>query len=60
MIKKSPYKLHAVSTLLNITTAKVVKKEKNYASKIEQTNNGDTAIAANEERMKETLQKAGL
>ncbi|PGD23384.1 hemolysin, partial [Bacillus pseudomycoides] len=30
------------------------------ASEIEQTNNGDTSLSANEAKMKETLQKAGL
>ena len=60
MIKKIPYKLLAVSTLLTITTANVVLPVTTFASEIEQTNNGDTALSANEARMKETLQKAGL
>ncbi|MEH7153555.1 hemolytic enterotoxin HBL binding subunit HblA [Bacillus thuringiensis] len=60
MIKKIPYKLLAVSTLLTITTANVVSPVTTFASEIEQTNNGDTALSANEARMKETLQKAGL
>ena len=57
---KIPYKLLAVSTLLTITTANVVSPVTTFASEIEQTNNGDTALSANEARMKETLQKAGL
>ena len=57
---KIPYKLLAVSTLLTITTANVVSPVTTFASEIEQTNNGDTALSANEVRMKETLQKAGL
>ncbi|TKA05637.1 hemolysin [Bacillus thuringiensis] len=60
MIKKIPYKLLAVSTLLTITTANVVSPVTTFASEIEQTNNGDTTLSANEARMKETLQKAGL
>ncbi|WOA61474.1 hemolytic enterotoxin HBL binding subunit HblB [Bacillus mycoides] len=60
MIKKIPYKLLAVSTLLTITTANVVSPVTTFASGIEQTNNGDTSLSANETKMKETLQKAGL
>ena len=54
---KIPYKLLAVSTLLTITTANVVSPVTTFASEIEQTNNGDTALSANEARMKETLQR---
>ncbi|MES5896581.1 hemolytic enterotoxin HBL binding subunit HblB [Bacillus cereus group sp. RP43] len=60
MMKKIPYKLLAVSTLLTITTANVVSPVATFASGIEQTNNGDTSLSANETKMKETLQKAGL
>ncbi len=60
MIKKIPYKLLAVSTLLTITTANVVSPVTTFASEIEQTNNGDTALSANEARMKETLQKGWI
>ncbi|QWH20814.1 hemolysin (plasmid) [Bacillus mycoides] len=60
MIKKIPYKLLAVSTLLTITTANVVSPVATFASGIEQTNNGDMSLSANEVKMKETLQKAGL
>ncbi|MED1059423.1 HBL/NHE enterotoxin family protein [Bacillus mycoides] len=60
MMKKIPYKLLAVSTLLTITTANVVSPVATFASGIEQTNNGDMSLSANEVKMKETLQKAGL
>ncbi|WP_242247373.1 hemolytic enterotoxin HBL binding subunit HblB [Bacillus cereus group sp. BfR-BA-01523] len=60
MMKKIPYKLIVASALLTMTTTSVVSPVAAFASEIEQTNNGDTALSANEERMKETLQKAGL
>ncbi|PFB77592.1 hemolysin [Bacillus anthracis] len=60
MIKKIPYKLLAVSTLLTITTANVVSPVTTFASGIEQTNNGDTSLSADEAKMKEALKKAGL
>ncbi|MFB5253054.1 HBL/NHE enterotoxin family protein [Bacillus mycoides] len=60
MIKKIPYKLLAVSTLLTLTTTSVVSPVATFASGIEQTNNGDMSLSANEVKMKETLQKAGL
>ncbi|EJR45127.1 hemolysin BL-binding component [Bacillus cereus VD107] len=60
MIKKIPYKLIAVSTLLTITTANVVSPVVAFASEIEQTNNGDMSLSANEEQMKKTVQDAGL
>ncbi|MBE7104496.1 HBL/NHE enterotoxin family protein [Bacillus cereus] len=60
MMKKVPYKLIVASALLTMTTTSVVSPVAAFASEIEQTNNGDTALSANEARMKETLQKAGL
>ncbi|MFJ8415490.1 hemolysin BL binding component B [Bacillus paramycoides] len=60
MIKTIPYKLIVASALLTMTATSVVSPVATYASEIEQTNNGDTALSANEARMKETLQKAGL
>ncbi|MFJ8528036.1 HBL/NHE enterotoxin family protein [Bacillus sp. NPDC094106] len=60
MLNKIPYKLLAVSTFLTLTTTSVVSPVATYASEIEQTNNGDTSLSANEQKMKETLQKAGL
>ncbi|MFJ8528039.1 HBL/NHE enterotoxin family protein [Bacillus sp. NPDC094106] len=60
MIKKIPYKLLAVSTFLTITTANVVTPVTAFASEIEQTNNGDMSLSANEEQMKKALQDAGV
>ncbi|MED0967125.1 hemolytic enterotoxin HBL binding subunit HblB [Bacillus paramycoides] len=60
MMKNIPYKLIVASALLTMTATSVVSPVATYASEIEQTNNGDTALSANEARMKETLQKAGL
>ncbi|PGO29042.1 hemolysin [Bacillus cereus] len=60
MMKKIPYKLIVASALLTMTTTTIVSPAAAFASEIEQTNNGDTALSANEVRMKETLQKAGL
>ncbi|MEH7458836.1 HBL/NHE enterotoxin family protein [Bacillus sp. JJ1127] len=60
MLNKIPYKLLAVSTFLTLTTTTVVSPVATYASEIQQTNNGDTSLSANDVKMKETLQKAGL
>ncbi|MDZ3952374.1 HBL/NHE enterotoxin family protein [Bacillus thuringiensis] len=60
MIKKIPYKLLAVSTILALTTTAVVSPVTAFASEIEQTNNGDTSLSADEVKMKETFKKAGL
>ncbi|WP_242238090.1 hemolytic enterotoxin HBL binding subunit HblB [Bacillus cereus group sp. BfR-BA-01316] len=60
MMNKIPYKLLAVSTFLTLTTTSVVSPVTTFASGIEQTNNGDMSLSANEVKMKETLQKAGL
>ncbi|WP_026592788.1 hemolysin BL regulatory component HblB [Bacillus sp. UNC437CL72CviS29] len=60
MIKKIPYKILAVSTFLTITTTYAVTPVATYASEIEQTNNGDISLSANEEQMKKALQDAGL
>jgi hemolysin BL binding component len=59
-MNKIPYKLLAVSTFLTLTTTSVVSPVTTFASGIEQTNNGDMSLSANEVKMKETLQKAGL
>ena len=59
MINKIPYKLLAVSTFLTLTTTSVVSPVATFASEIEQTNTGDS-LSANDAKMKETLQKAGL
>ncbi|MDC2865143.1 hemolysin BL binding component B [Bacillus sp. BP-3] len=60
MIKKIPYKILAASVLLTMTTTSVVSPVATFASEIEQANAGDTSLSANEQKMKETLQKAGL
>ncbi|WP_243522419.1 HBL/NHE enterotoxin family protein [Bacillus pseudomycoides] len=60
MMKKIPYKLLVASALLTMTTTTVVSPVATFASEIEQTNNGDTSLSANEAKMKEALQKAGL
>ncbi|PEJ23100.1 hemolysin BL binding component B [Bacillus pseudomycoides] len=60
MMKKIPYKLIAASAFLTLTTTSVVSPVAAYASGIEQTNNGETSLSANEAKMKEALQKAGL
>ncbi|WIY62034.1 hemolysin BL regulatory component HblB [Bacillus arachidis] len=60
MIKKIPYKLLAVSTFLTITTTYAVTPVATFASEIQQANNGDISLSANEEQMKKALQDAGL
>ncbi|MGG2937412.1 HBL/NHE enterotoxin family protein [Bacillus pacificus] len=60
MIKKIPYKLLAVSTILALTTTSVVSPVSASANEIGQTNNGDTSLSADEVKMKEALKKAGL
>ncbi|MEH7458835.1 HBL/NHE enterotoxin family protein [Bacillus sp. JJ1127] len=60
MMKKTPYKLLAVSTFLTITTANVVTPVTAFANEIEQTNNGDTSLSANEEQMEKALQDAAV
>ncbi|WP_242215260.1 HBL/NHE enterotoxin family protein [Bacillus cereus group sp. BfR-BA-01383] len=60
MMKKIPYKILAVSTFLTMTTTYAVTPVAAFASEIEQTNNGDMSLSANEEQMKKTLQDAVL
>ncbi|PHE40657.1 hemolysin BL-binding component precursor [Bacillus pseudomycoides] len=60
MMKKLPYKILAVSTFLTITTTYAVTPVAAFASEIEQTNNGDMSLSANEEKMKTALQDAGV
>ncbi|PEO43082.1 hemolysin BL regulatory component HblB [Bacillus pseudomycoides] len=60
MMKKLPYKILAVSTFLTITTTYAVTSVAAFASEIEQTNNGDMSLSANEEQMKKVLQDAGV
>ena len=60
MMKKIPYKILAASAFLTLTTTSVVSPVATFASEIEQTNNGDMSLSANDVKMKETLQKAGL
>ncbi|MDM5186048.1 HBL/NHE enterotoxin family protein [Bacillus sp. DX4.1] len=60
MMKKIPYKLLAVSTFLTLTTTSVVSPVATFASEIEQTNNGDMSLSANEQKMNAALNKTGL
>ncbi|NWK69051.1 alpha-helical pore-forming toxin family protein [Bacillus paramycoides] len=60
MIKTIPYKLIVASALLTMTTTSVVSPVAAFASEMEQTNNEDMSFSANEAKMKEALQKAGL
>ncbi|PGM60581.1 hemolysin BL-binding component precursor [Bacillus cereus] len=60
MMKKIPYKILAVSAFLTMTTTYAVTPVAAFASEIEQTNNGDMSLSANEEQMKKTVQDAGL
>ncbi|OOG94122.1 hypothetical protein BTH41_01821 [Bacillus mycoides] len=60
MMKKISYKILAVSTLLTMTTTYAVTPVAVFASEIEQTNNGDMSLSANEEQMKKVLQDAGV
>ncbi|MGG2017919.1 HBL/NHE enterotoxin family protein [Bacillus sp. S10(2024)] len=60
MMKKLPYKLLAVSTFLTMTTTYAVTPIATFASEIEQTNNGDISLSANEEQMKKALQDAAV
>ena len=59
-MKKISYKILAVSTLLTMTTTYAVTPVAVFASEIEQTNNGDMSLSANEEQMKKVLQDAGV
>ncbi|PFI21901.1 hemolysin BL regulatory component HblB [Bacillus cereus] len=60
MMKRIPYKILAVSTFLTMTTTYAVTPVAAFASEIEQTNNGDMSLSANEEQMKKSLQDAVL
>ncbi|MEH6935583.1 hemolysin BL regulatory component HblB [Bacillus sp. JJ783] len=60
MMKKIPYKILAVSTFLTMTTTYAVTPVAAFAIEIEQTNNGDMSLSANEEQMKKSLLDAGL
>ncbi|PDY46647.1 hemolysin [Bacillus pseudomycoides] len=60
MMKKTPYKLLAVSTFLTITTTYAITPVAAFASEIAQTNTGDMSLSANEEQMKKALQDAGV
>ena len=60
MMKKIPYKILAATAFLTMTTTSVVSPVATFASEIEQANTGDTSLSANDVKMKETLQKAGL
>ncbi|MGG2017920.1 HBL/NHE enterotoxin family protein [Bacillus sp. S10(2024)] len=60
MIKKIPYKVLVASALLTLTTTSIVSPVATYASEIEQTNNGDMSLSANEGKMKKALQDAGV
>ncbi|EJV72144.1 hemolysin BL-binding protein [Bacillus mycoides] len=60
MMKKIPYKILAVSTFLTMTTTYTVTPVAAFAIEIEQTNNGDMSLSANEEQMKKSLLDAGL
>ncbi|OFD42757.1 HBL/NHE enterotoxin family protein [Bacillus mycoides] len=60
MTKKIPYKILAVSTFLTMTTTYAVTPVAAFAIEIEQTNNGDMSLSANEEQMKKSLLDAGL
>ncbi|MGE7939034.1 HBL/NHE enterotoxin family protein [Bacillus paramycoides] len=60
MIKTIPYKLIVASALLTMTATSVVSPVAAFASEMEQTNNEDMSFSANEAKMKEALQKAGL
>ncbi|WCH45999.1 HBL/NHE enterotoxin family protein [Lysinibacillus sp. OF-1] len=62
MNNKFLYNLLAVSAALTLTSTSIVSPVTAYAttSKMEQTNYDDTSLSANEVKMRETLQKAGL
>ncbi|MDA1566088.1 hemolytic enterotoxin HBL binding subunit HblA [Bacillus cereus] len=60
MMKKIPNKLLAVSAFLTITTTYAVIPLETFAIEIEQTNNENISLSANEEQMKKALQDAGL
>ncbi|PEA80339.1 hemolysin BL binding component B [Bacillus pseudomycoides] len=60
MMKKIPYKIIVASALLTMTTTSVVSPVAAFASEIEQPSTGDMSLSANEVKMKEALQKAGL
>nr|WP_020063262.1 HBL/NHE enterotoxin family protein [Bacillus sp. 123MFChir2] len=60
MIKKIPFKILAASAFLTLTTTSVLSPVATFASEIEQTNNGDMSLSANEQKMNEALSKTGL
>ncbi|OPA08695.1 hemolytic enterotoxin HBL binding subunit HblA [Bacillus cereus] len=60
MMKKIPNKLLAVSAFLTITTTYAVIPLETFAIEIEQANNENISLSANEEQMKKALQDAGL
>ncbi|MDM5186047.1 HBL/NHE enterotoxin family protein [Bacillus sp. DX4.1] len=60
MINKIHYKILAVSTFLTMTTTYAITPVAAFASEVEQANNGDMSLSANEEQMKKALQDAGV
>lgn len=58
-MKKIPYKILAVSTFLTMTTTYAVTPVAAFANEIEQTNNGDMSLSANEEQMKKLCKMLG-
>ena len=60
MLKKLPYKVVALSTLLTMTaTALATPSTAIFASSIEQSTTENGNLSANTDKMKETLEKAG-
>ncbi|TKI86935.1 hemolysin BL-binding component precursor, partial [Bacillus wiedmannii] len=59
-MKKKSYKILAVSAFLIMTTTYAVTPVATFAIETEQTNTGDISLSANEEKMKKTVQDAGL
>ncbi|MEH7281912.1 alpha-helical pore-forming toxin family protein, partial [Bacillus toyonensis] len=59
-MKKKPYKILAVSAFLIMTTTYALTPIATFAIETEQTNTGDMSLSANEEKMKKTVQDAGL
>ncbi|KAA0741926.1 hypothetical protein DN389_28165, partial [Bacillus sp. AY3-1] len=59
-MKKKSYKILAVSAFLIMTTTYAVTPVATFAIETEQTNTGDMSLSANEEKMKKTVQDAGL
>ncbi|MEK4677352.1 MULTISPECIES: HBL/NHE enterotoxin family protein [Bacillus] len=59
MLKKIPYKVIALSTLLTFTSTALTPPVMTFAAEMDQSNTGVNDLSANTDKMQQTLEKAG-